>query len=133
MAVESSRRQIDSMMSPKINRNTNSLVLRKILAEFEELASEGDGEGQELNPVLALSILDEIFNVDLRMMQLAQKVVGVLGEKDSFGGLRTEKVKEFITIVVTGGLNQESKYFAQEEITFIVDNFQFLYKERVTK
>jgi hypothetical protein len=34
MVVESSRRQIDLMMSPKINRNTNALVLRKILAEF---------------------------------------------------------------------------------------------------
>lgn len=83
--------------------------------------------------MLALSILDEIFNVDLRMMQLAQKVVGVLGDKDTFAGLRTEKVKEFITIVVTGVPHNESKYFTQEEASFIVDNFQFLYKERVTK
>jgi hypothetical protein len=39
MVVESSRRQIDSMMSPKINKNTNCLVLRKILGEFEELVN----------------------------------------------------------------------------------------------
>lgn len=88
---------------------------------------------EELNPVLALSVLDEIFNVDLRMMQLAQKIVGVLGEKNSFGGLKTEKVKEFITIVVAGTSSQESRYFSQEDVSFIIENFQFLYKERVTK
>lgn len=66
-------------------------------------------------------------------MQLAQKLVGVIGEKDYFGGLKTEKVKEFITIVVVGGSQNDSKYFSQEEVSFIIENFQFLYKERVTK
>lgn len=32
--IESERKQIDMMMSPKINKNTNMLVLKKINAEF---------------------------------------------------------------------------------------------------
>jgi hypothetical protein len=72
--------------------------------------------------------------VDLKTLangQLAQKLVGVLAGRESFGSLRTERVREFITIVVGGP--HESKCFSPEEASFIIDNFQFLYKERVTK
>ena len=41
------------MMSPKINRNTNALVLKKIHSEFKELATD-----EEINPLIALSILE---------------------------------------------------------------------------
>jgi hypothetical protein len=39
-------------MSPKINKNTNGLVLRKIHTEFAELVTDDD-----INPLVALSIL----------------------------------------------------------------------------
>jgi hypothetical protein len=39
-------------MSPKINKNTNGLVLKRILSEFAELATDED-----INPLVALSIL----------------------------------------------------------------------------
>ncbi len=81
-----------------------------------------------------MSILDEIFNVDLKTIangQLAQKLVGVLAGGESLGSLRTERVKEFITIVVVGP--HEGRCFNQDEVSFIIENFQFLYKERVTK
>jgi hypothetical protein len=67
------------MMSPKINRNTNALVLKKINTEFGELVTDDD-----INPLVALSVLEEIFNVDLNPnkntsnSQLVQKVVGIL-------------------------------------------------------
>lgn len=70
------------MMSPKINRNTNALVLRKINTEFGELVTDDD-----INPLVALSVLEEIFNVDLNPNkntnnnQLVQKIVGILAEK----------------------------------------------------
>ena len=40
------------MISPKINKNTNGLVLKKIHTEFAELVTD-----VEINPLVALSIL----------------------------------------------------------------------------
>jgi len=34
--------------------------------------------------------------------QLVQKVIGLLAEKESFGTLRSQKLREFITIIVLG-------------------------------
>lgn len=48
------------LMSPKINKNTNILVLKKINSQFDELITD-----QEINPLIALSVLEEIFNIDL--------------------------------------------------------------------
>lgn len=107
------------MMSPKINKNTNVLVLRKILSEFAELVTDED-----INPLVALSILQEIFNVDLNPNknqsngQIVQKVVGILAEKESFGTLRAQKLKEFITIIVMG--SAEGRYFSSEQQQFII-------------
>lgn len=78
------------MMSPKINRNTNTLVLKKINSEFKELATD-----EEINPLIALSILEEIFNVDLNPnknssnSQLVQRIIALLAEKDNFGTLKS--------------------------------------------
>lgn len=69
-------------MSPKINKNTNALVLKKIHAEIDQLITEED-----INPLIALSILEEIFNVDLNPNkntnnnQLVQKIIALLAEK----------------------------------------------------
>lgn len=78
------------MMSPKINRNTNTLVLKKINSEFKELATD-----EEINPLIALSILEEIFNVDLNPnknssnSQLVQRIIALLAEKENFGTLKS--------------------------------------------
>jgi hypothetical protein len=53
IAIESERRKIDSLMSPKINKNTNLLVLKKINSEFDDLVTDED-----INPLIALSILE---------------------------------------------------------------------------
>lgn len=90
------------MMSPKINRNTNALVLRKIQAELSELITD-----DELNPLIALSVLEEVFNADLNPSknhangQLVQKIVALLGDKDG-GIVRAQRLKEFISIIVVG-------------------------------
>lgn len=66
-------------MSPKINSNTNNLVRKKILSEFTELVTD-----DEMNPLVALSILEEIFNVDLNPnkslanSQLVQRVLSYI-------------------------------------------------------
>ena len=52
IVAESERKQRDLMMSPKINRNTNALVLRKIWSELDELIVE-----DQINPLIALSVL----------------------------------------------------------------------------
>jgi hypothetical protein len=94
MVIESERKQIDMMMSPKINKNTNLLVLKKINSEFSELVTDED-----INPLIALSILEEIFNVDLNPNkntnnnQLVQKIIGLLAEKECFGTMKAEKLK----------------------------------------
>jgi hypothetical protein len=70
------------MMSPKINKNTNALVLKRINTEFNELVTDED-----INPLIALSVLEEIFNVDLNpnknssSNQLVQKIVALLAEQ----------------------------------------------------
>lgn len=90
-------------MSPKINKNTNALVLKKINAEIDELITDED-----INPLIALSILEEIFNVDLNPnkntnnTQLVQKIIALLAEKDNFGAMKVEKLREFISIIVIG-------------------------------
>lgn len=82
MIIESERKQIDLMMSPKINKNTNALVLKKINTELNDLITDED-----INPIIALSVLEEIFNVDLnpnknsQNHQLVQKIVGLLVDK----------------------------------------------------
>jgi hypothetical protein len=43
---------------------------------------------------------------------MVQKVVGILAEKESFGTLRAQKLKEFITIIVMG--SAEGRYFSPE-------------------
>ena len=67
------------LMSPKINKNTNILVLKKINSQFDELITD-----QEINPLIALSVLEEIFNIDLNPNkniannQLVQKIIAIL-------------------------------------------------------
>ena len=56
---------------------------------------------------MALSILEEIFNVDLNpnkdgTNQSVQKIVGYLAENDDFGVVKLSKLKQFITLVVLG-------------------------------
>jgi len=69
------------MRSPKINQNTNILVIRKILTEFAELVHE-----DEINPFTAILILQEIFNVDLNLHKneaksiIVEKVIGYIEE-----------------------------------------------------
>lgn len=116
--MESSRRQIDAMMSPKINRNTNALVLRKIQGELAELL----GDEEELNPLIALSVLEEVFNVDLNPNksaqngQLVQRVVGLLGEREGqgCGAIRADRLREFISIVVVGHAEGGAHFGAEE-------------------
>ncbi len=82
------------LMSPKINKNTNILVLKKINAEFDQLITD-----QEINPLIALSVLEEIFNIDLNPNknitnnQLVQKIIAILAQSENFGSLKSRKLK----------------------------------------
>lgn len=71
-------------MSPKINSNTNVLVLNKIRNEFRELVTE-----EELNPLIALSVLEELFNVSLnphkQSNQSVQRLIRLLTEDNCYG------------------------------------------------
>ena len=67
------------MSSPKINANTNDLVRRKILSEFMNLISDS-----KMNPLLALSVLEELFNVKLRDItsNSVRKIIELLANED---------------------------------------------------
>jgi hypothetical protein len=101
-------------MSPKINSNTNNLVRKKILSEFTELVTD-----DEINPLVAISILEEIFNVDLNPnkslgnSQLVQRVLSYIAEPKDSNVVTTEKLWIFITIVINGNL--EKSCFTEEE------------------
>ena len=82
------------LMSPKINKNTNILVLNKINSYFYQLITD-----QEINPLIALSVLEEIFNIDLNPNknitnnQLFQKIIAILAQSENFGSLKSRKLK----------------------------------------
>ncbi len=101
------------MMSPKINSNTNNLVRKKILSEFTELVTD-----DEMNPLVAISILEEIFNVDLNPnknignSQLVQRVLSYVAEPNDGNIVTTERLWIFITIVINGNL--ERSCFTEE-------------------
>ena len=46
--------------TPQINSNTNNLVIKKIYSEFTAKVQE-----EVVSPLLAITVLSEIFNVDL--------------------------------------------------------------------
>lgn len=58
---ESEERKIIALSNPKISPNTNGLVRKKIFSEFMYLINDSI-----INPLLALSVIEEIFNVKLR-------------------------------------------------------------------
>lgn len=106
-------------MSPKINKNTNLLVLKKINTQFDELITD-----EEINPLIALSVLEQIFNIDLNPNkniannELVQKIIAILAQSDNFGSLKSRKLKEFIGIIVIGQGN--NTFFTNEEETYII-------------
>jgi hypothetical protein len=131
---ESERRQMGLLMSPKINRNTNALVLRRISSEFGELVAE---EEPELNPLVALSVLEEIFNVNLNPHQQSpsyqpvQQLVALLTSHHFEGTVSRPRLWELIALVVAG--EAETALFTPEEQRTIAEEYHYFYKSRVAR
>ena len=92
---ESEEKKISALSTPKINANTNDLVRKKILSEFMQLISDS-----VLNPLLALSILEELFHIKLRdtSSPFIRKIIDLIS-KDN-GEVLTEKLWNFIAVII---------------------------------
>ena len=92
---QTEEKKISSLSSPKINSNTNDLVRKKILSEFMQLISDS-----VLNPLLALSILEELFNVKLRDIgsPFVRRILDLIVSDN--GEVLTEKLWSFIAVII---------------------------------
>lgn len=83
------------MSTPKINANTNDYVRKKILAEFMQLISDS-----VMNPLLALSILEELFNIKLRDISnpTVRRIIDLVVNDE--GEVLTEKLWSFIAVII---------------------------------
>lgn len=66
--------------------------------------------------------------------QSVQRLISILIDNQSGGELKKEKLWQFICLVIIGEVeNGESSLFRSEEEVEIKENYQYLYKERMTK
>jgi hypothetical protein len=99
--------------TPQINSNTNNLVIKKIYSEFTEKVQE-----EVISPLLAITVLSEIFNVDLNpnkspeQEELCQKVLFYIADMKT-ETVHAEVLWNFIQTVVNGHLI--SSNFTEEQ------------------
>lgn len=84
---------------PHVNNNTTKLVLKAIRHEFEQFTSDNE----TLAPIVALTILSQLFNVDLNPKKdchteaLCDKIVKILCGSNSPSSLtRSNRLWRFI-------------------------------------
>lgn len=117
--------------TPQINSNTNDLVIRKIYNEFVAKIKQ-----ETISPLLAITVLSQIFNVDLnpnkspQQEELCEKVLFFIADT------RTETVNaevlwNFIQTIVNGHLMNSN--FTEEQEDKILEHFGHFYTSRMTK
>jgi hypothetical protein len=117
--------------TPQINSNTNNLVIKKIYSEFTEKVQE-----EVVSPLLAITVLSEIFNVDLNpnkspeQEELCQKVLFYIADMKT-ETVHAEVLWNFIQTLVNGHL--VSSNFTEQQEDEIIENFANFYTSRLTK
>jgi hypothetical protein len=117
--------------TPQINSNTNNLVIKKIYSEFTAKVQE-----EVVSPLLAITVLSEIFNVDLNpnkspeQEELCQKVLFYIADMKT-ETVHAEVLWNFIQTLVNGHL--VSSNFTEQQEDEIIENFANFYTSRLTK
>lgn len=117
--------------TPQINSNTNNLVIKKIYSEFTEKVQK-----EVVSPLLAITVLSEIFNVDLNpnkspeQEELCQKVLFYIADMKT-ETVHAEVLWNFIQTLVNGHLI--SSNFTEQQEDEIIENFANFYTSRLTK
>lgn len=120
-----------SCMAPRINNNTEKLVVRGIKQEFDSFV----GTQQEVTPIVALTILSQLFNVDLNPKKdqpteaICERVLSFVEVKQRVSTLR---LWQFIEAVL-GHHEENSHEFSYQQQTEIHRHFNSFYRQRLTK
>jgi hypothetical protein len=117
--------------APRINVNTDRLVTRGIRQEFDSFV----GQNESVTPVVALTIISQLFNVDLNPKKdqqtevICEKVLGYVNSKQQ---VRIDRLWHFIEGIL-GKVDDQSKYFTQQQQIDIYKIFGYFYRQRLTK